>query len=84
MAMTGLTPDKPTRPGWYWYQEAGRNGDAPMSTWVFVSGTSRYAMRFASDELQSFRDPHRLEECPGWWSGPILPGDESMVATTDT
>ena len=70
---TGWTPDKPIRCGWYWYQEAGANGDSPMTAWVFESVTGRYALRFASDQPQSFRDPHPLEECPGWWSGPILP-----------
>jgi hypothetical protein len=73
MATTGWTPDKPTRLGWYWYQEAGTNGDTPMTVWVFASDAGRFALRFASDEPQSFRDPHPLEECPGWWSGLILP-----------
>jgi hypothetical protein len=72
MTTMGWTPDKPTRLGWYYYQEEGINGDTPMIAWVFASDTGRFALRFASDEPQSFRDPHPLEECPGWWSGPIL------------
>ena len=73
VATTGWTPDTPTHPGWYWYQEEGRNGDSPMSAWVYESDTGRYALRFVSNEPQSFRDAHPLEQCPGWWSGPILP-----------
>ncbi len=64
------TLEKPTRSGWYWYHEAGKNQDRPMRALVFETRAIRYASRFAAHELQSFRDPHRVEECPGSWVGP--------------
>jgi hypothetical protein len=66
------TPERPIRPGWYWYHEPGKNEDRPMMALVFVTREIRYASRFAAQELRSYRDPHRVEECPGSWVGPLL------------
>jgi hypothetical protein len=65
------TRDPPTCSGWYWYYEAGKNRDRPMKAFVFQTRAIQYVSRFATHEPQSFRDPHRLQECSGsWWRGP--------------
>lgn len=65
------TEEKPSSPGWYWYKEIGKNRDEPMMAWVFGTTNLFYACRYGPHELLAFRDPHRVEECPGVWCGPI-------------
>jgi hypothetical protein len=67
----GWTVEPPTREGWYWYHESGKNEGCPMMALVFVTREIRYASRFAEHELRSYRDPHRVEECLGSWAGPL-------------
>ena len=69
------TKERPVKEGWYWYQEDGKNMDSPMPAWIFDASSIRYACRYGPHELLCFREPHRLDECPGQWCGPIeVPG----------
>ena len=70
------TQYKPTLAGWYWYQEAGKNFDKPMTVWVFGDVHRLYACRFGPHELPEYREAHQLDECPGLWLGPIEPPKE--------
>lgn len=63
--------DQPTTPGWYWYEEDGKNLGKPMPVWVFDTLGILYACRMAPHEPVEFHHSRRLAQCEGRWLGPV-------------
>lgn len=40
------TSTKPTKTGWYFYREPGKNMDKPVSVWVITTGKQLYVSMF--------------------------------------
>jgi hypothetical protein len=65
------TSDKPTQSGWYWYREAGKNTDKPMSAWVYKNGPFIFVSMFAPNADIPRQENGQTKDFKGQWWGPV-------------
>lgn len=65
------TSDKPIKAGWYFYREAGKNMDKPVSVWVYLLGKQVYVSMFAPHEAVPRIHHGQARDFPGEWWGPL-------------
>ena len=65
------TKDKPTRSGWYFYRQPGKNLGKPLSAWVYTQARTVHVSMHAPHDIPQSCPTAQAEDLTGEWWGPL-------------